>query len=1674
MLVRSSSSIVPRTFLTIGFLLAALALAFLAWNLAYAQTPDSIEYAENGTDAVATYVAVDPEGASIVWSLTGTDAGDFTITNGVLAFKSSPDYENPIDRDTDESTDGVDGDGTPTNDPDHGFHNNAYLVTVRAGDGGATTIADKAVTVTVTNVDEPGTVTLSTLQPQLAVQVTATLTDPDGSISGTTWQWSRSEDGSSWADIEGAATVNYTPTQDVDDGKYLRATASYSSDKTASAVSAHKVRLRVTNDNAPAFQDSSGADIASVDRSVAENTPAGGAVGDPVVATDDAWEVLTYTLADTVTNSGDAASFDIDETNGQISVGKGVTLNADTGGTLTYAVTVSAADPFATGSNDTDTKDSIAVTITVTDVDEDPSVTGDATAGSHAENTVVTTTVLTFTATDPESGTLTWGLSGDDAGDFNIAAGRLTFKELPNFESPADADTNNIYEVTVVVTDSGANTDEAALTVKVTDVNEAGTVTLDTLQPRIGFPTTASLEDVDGGISGVTWQWGRSVADNPGTLDVDDDTDTVWTDIQGATSPAYTPVAADLEKALRAVAKYTDNQGGGKSARVASANNVEEDATNKAPEFPDQSEVPGEQNDETTRSVLETAGAGDFVGNPVEADDANGDTLTYTLGGDDAASFDIDVTDGRISVKDGTSLDTETKSVYVVTVTAEDPGKLSSTIKVNIIVTDVDEAPSLTGEATIDYAENGTDAVATYVAVDPEGALIVWSLGGDDEGDFSITNGVLAFNSPPDFEAAADADTNNAYLVTVRAGDGGATTIADKAVTVTVTNVDEPGTVTLSTLQPQLAVQVTATLTDPDGSISGTTWQWSRSEDGSSWADIEGAATVNYTPTQDVDDGKYLRATASYSSDKTASAVSAHKVRLRVTNDNAPAFQDSSGADIASVDRSVAENTPAGGAVGDPVVATDDAWEVLTYKLADTVTNSGDAASFDIDETNGQISVGKGVTLNADTGGTLTYAVTVSAADPFATGSNDTDTKDSIAVTITVTDVDEDPSVTGDATAGSHAENTVVTTTVLTFTATDPESGTLTWGLSGDDAGDFNIAAGRLTFKELPNFESPADADTNNIYEVTVVVTDSGANTDEAALTVKVTDVNEAGTVTLFPLQPRIGFPTTASLEDVDGGISGVTWQWGRSVADNPGTLDVDDDTDTVWTDIQGATSPAYTPVAADLEKALRAVAKYTDNQGGGKSARVASANNVEEDATNKAPEFPDQSEVPGEQNDETTRSVLETAGAGDFVGNPVEADDANGDTLTYTLGGDDAASFDINSASGQISVKAGTSLDTETKSTYVVTVTATDPGALSSTIKVNIMVTDVDEAPDFVDRTVLVTGPLSVMYAENNTGSVATYTASGPEAAGATWSVTGTDAGDFTITDGVLAFRSSPDYETPADNGGDNEYMITVMATGATQSHPRDVNIRVTNAEEAGTVTLSSTSPAVGAELMASLTDPDGGITGTTWQWASSDAMDGSFTDISRATSAAYTPLETDAGMYLRAMAMYTDGHDAGKSQMVVTANAVVTGAAPVFDPDTIERTVANGATEGTNVGAPVTATDADGDNLTYSLGGADAASFAIDSASGQITVATGVTLDAATKDTYTVEVTATDPTGATGMVDVTITVGTGSVIGDRYDTNPQDGMIDGEEALDAVVDYFDGNITSEQLLDVLVIYFG
>ena len=246
-------------------ILAVLAVAALGlWLLlpggALRAQDAAVEYAENGKDPVATFTATDPEGATpITWSLAtaaqvnaegddladadNADAEDFMIDkDGMLKFNiaaendgsspGSPDFENPQ------------GAGSP--------FNNTYKVVVVACDvalvGDACPVSPDGeagyhkVTVKVTNVNEPGTVTLATSTPggtpQYLVGATLTAMAKDGDITdgtqtftddvptevnGVTWRWYRGATEITGSD---AQDNTYTLLQ-ADAGQHIRAVAFY-------------------------------------------------------------------------------------------------------------------------------------------------------------------------------------------------------------------------------------------------------------------------------------------------------------------------------------------------------------------------------------------------------------------------------------------------------------------------------------------------------------------------------------------------------------------------------------------------------------------------------------------------------------------------------------------------------------------------------------------------------------------------------------------------------------------------------------------------------------------------------------------------------------------------------------------------------------------------------------------------------------------------------------------------------------------------------------------------------------------------------------------------------------------------------------------------------------------------------------------------------------------------------------------------------------------------------------------------------------------------------------------------------------------------------------------------------------------------------------------------------
>ena len=184
----------------------------------------------------------------------------------------------------------------------------------------------------------------------------------------------------------------------------------------------------------------------------------------------------------------------------------------------------------------------------------------------------------------------------------------------------------------------------------------------------------------------------------------------------------------------------------------------------------------------------------------------------------------------------------------------------------------------------------------------------------------------------------------------------------------------------------------------------------------------------------------------------------------------------------------------------------------------------------------------------------------------------------------------------------------------------------------------------------------------------------------------------------------------------------------------------------------------------------------------------------------------------------------------------------------------------------------------------------------------------------------------------DENRTSVATVVAVDPDRGDeVTYAITGAaDASQVQIGEatGVLTFKTPLNYERPADvastnpvnEAANNEYIVTVTATGGTaeraMTSEQTITVTVGNLEEAGSVSFSR----VGAEIRAELSDPDGGVSSPNWQWARSSNRRTGWTNIGGATSASYTPSSDDEEMYLRARVSYEDGQGSGKQAQGVS----------------------------------------------------------------------------------------------------------------------------------------------------------
>ncbi|WP_407269556.1 tandem-95 repeat protein [Tenacibaculum maritimum] len=1511
-------------------------------------TPENVAITETPALGGATPIGV------VTYTITGgEDQGLFTIdaATGAVTLPGQ-DFENPADANGD----------------------NVYEVEVTVTDADGNT--DKAtVAITVTDVVETAAITLADVNESTPENVAITETPALGGatpIGVVTYTITGGEDQGLFT-IDAATGAVTLPGQDFENPADANGDNVYEVEVTVTDADGNTdkatVAITVTD-----VVETAAITLADVNESTPENvaiteTPAlGGAT--PI-------GVVTYTI----TGGEDQGLFTIDAATGAVTLpGQDFENPADANGDNVYEVEVTVTD--ADGNTDKAT-----VAITVTDVVETAAITLADVNESTPENVAITETpVLTGTPIGTPTYTIT---GGEDQGLFTIdaATGAVT---LPgqDFENPADANGDNVYEVEVTVTDADGNTDKATVAITVTDVVETAAITLadvnESTPENVAITETPALGGATP-IGVVTYT--ITGGEDQGLFTIDAATGAVTLPGQDFENPAD----ANGDNVYEVEVTVTDADGNTDKATVAiTVTDVVETA---AITLADVNESTPENVAITETPVL--------TGTPIG-------TPTYTItGGEDQGLFTIDAATGAVTLPGQdfeNPADANGDNVYEVEVTVTDADGNTDKATVAITVTDVVETAAIT---LADVNESTPENVAitetpALGGATPIGVVTYTITGGEDQGLFTIDAATGAVTLPgQDFENPADANGDNVYEVEVTVTDADGNT--DKAtVAITVTDVVETAAITLADVNESTPENVAITETPALGGatpIGVVTYTITGGEDQGLFT-IDAATGAVTLPGQDFENPADANGDNVYEVEVTVTDADGNTdkatVAITVTD-----VVETAAITLADVNESTPENvaiteTPAlGGAT--PI-------GVVTY----TITGGEDQGLFTIDAATGAVTLpGQDFENPADANGDNVYEVEVTVTD--ADGNTDKAT-----VAITVTDVVETAAITLADVNESTPENVAITETPALGGATP--IGVVTYTITGgEDQGLFTIdaATGAVT---LPgqDFENPADANGDNVYEVEVTVTDADGNTDKATVAITVTDVVETAAITLADVNESTPENVAITETPALGGatpIGVVTYT--ITGGEDQGLFTIDAATGAVTLPGQDFENPAD----ANGDNVYEVEVTVTDADGNTDKATVAiTVTDVVETAAITLADV----------NESTPENVAITETPALGGATPIGV-------VTYTItGGEDQGLFTIDAATGAVTLPGQdfeNPADANGDNVYEVEVTVTDADGNTDKATVAITVTDVVETAAITLADVNESTPENVAITETpalggaTPIGVVTYTITGGE-----------DQGLFTI-DAATGAVTLPgqDFENPADANGDNVYEVEVTVTDADGNTDKaTVAITVTDVVETAAITLADVNESTPENVAITETPALGGATpiGVVTYTITGGEDQGLFT-IDAATGAVTlpgqdfeNPADANGDNVYEVEITVTDADgNTDKATVAITVTDVVETAAITL-ADVNESTPENVAITETPALGGATPIGV----VTYTItGGEDQDLFTIDAATGAVTLP-GQDFenpaDANGDNVYEVEVTVTDADGNTDKATVAITV--------------------------------------------------
>ncbi len=507
------------------------------------------------------------------------------------------------------------------------------------------------------------------------VGVTANAVDPDG---GDTVTYSLDDDAGGLFTIDAnTGVVTVAGALDAETATSHSITIRATSSDTSFSTTTLSIAVNDINEFTPVANDAT----VGINEDAAN-----GASVHTVVATDaDATANLTYSI----TGGNADGVFTIDANTGEITIADNTNLDRET--TASYGLTVQVSD----GTN----TDTAAITVNVGDINEFVPVANDATVAIN-EDAANGTSVHSVVASDQDAtANLTYSITGGNAdGVFTIDAntGEITIADNTNL----DRETTASYGLTVQVSD-GTNTDTAAITVNVGDINEFAPVANDaTVGINEDAANGASVHTVvatdQDATANLTYSITGGNADGVFTIDANTGEITIAdnTNLDRETTASYGLTVEVSDGTNTDTAAITVNVG-------------------------DINEFAPVANDATV-AINEDAANGTSVHSVVATDADATANLTYSItGGNADGVFTIDANTGEITIADNTNLDRETTASYGLTVQVSD-GTNTDTATITVNVGDINEFAPVANDATVginEDAANGT-SVHSVVATD--------------------------------------------------------------------------------------------------------------------------------------------------------------------------------------------------------------------------------------------------------------------------------------------------------------------------------------------------------------------------------------------------------------------------------------------------------------------------------------------------------------------------------------------------------------------------------------------------------------------------------------------------------------------------------------------------------------------------------------------------------------------------------------------------------------------------------------------------------------------------------------------------------------------------------------------------------------------------------------------